>query len=228
MFCIGQPLFTLKVETALIEDAVTYLDKRCISITCKSNSDLCKLRNYKFSDVNHYSIKEGRALSYFRDSEWGDQVYRYIMGFDDHLHEQIVTAASVLIDKVWHSDISWITCIPSSCSPDRVTRFATELATKLQLEFRPSVKLVDGKKQSQFNLKNNMQKCRNVDGMFHINEHEVIRGSVLLVDDSFGSGWTMSVVANLMCETFRKMDDRNASCIPYSVFPFVLTGSWTS
>jgi len=108
----------------------------------------------------------------------------------------------------------WVTCVPSRAHPELVPDFTQRLADALGLPFRPVVeKIRDNEPQKR--QQNRFRRCRNLDGAFAV-VGELPDSAVLLVDDVFDSGWTMTVVTALL---------REAGSGP--VLPFALADSST-
>ena len=113
--------------------------------------------------------------------------------FGDELVE-----AAVNLYKGWqpHPVPKWVTCIPSKSKPTLVSGLAERVSVKLGLPFRPVIiKVKDNPLQKS--QENNYFQCRNLDGAFEI-ESRIPIGPVLLIDDVFDSGWTLTVAAALL------------------------------
>jgi ATP-dependent DNA helicase RecQ len=93
---------------------------------------------------------------------------------------------------------AWVTCVPSLRAPELVPSFAQRLARELRLPFVDcGAKTRDTAPQQE--MQNSAQQFRNVDGAFSI-EGSVPHGPVLLVDDTVGSRWTLTVVGGRLRE----------------------------
>jgi len=77
-----------------------------------------------------------------------------------------------------------------------VSDAAERIATKLELPYDPVVERVE-KTAPQADLANSYQQCWNVQGAFEVSD-SVREGPVLLVDDLFGSRWTLTEVGRTL------------------------------
>tara|TARA_R110002072_G_scaffold75615_1_gene177856 strand:+ start:69 stop:503 length:435 start_codon:yes stop_codon:yes gene_type:complete len=112
--------------------------------------------------------------------------------------DELVEATAEMISLRWRPtpEPQWVTCVPSLNHPDLVPHFAQRLAEKLGLPFCPAItKVLDNRPQKFQN--NRFHQCRNLDGVFSI-EEGIPEGPVLLVDDVIDSGWTVTVLAALL------------------------------
>lgn len=92
----------------------------------------------------------------------------------------------------------WITCIPSTRHPELVPDFAVRLAAALGIPFRPA--LVKARHtEEQKGMENRYHQCHNLDGAFAVDASGAeFTGPVLLVDDVFDSGWTLTLAVALL------------------------------
>jgi ATP-dependent DNA helicase RecQ len=95
--------------------------------------------------------------------------------------------------------IEWVSYVPSLRRPKLVKEFAEKLANKLALPIRTSLrKTVDTPEQKSF--QNSHYQCKNVyTSIEATSEYE--NGPVLLVDDMFDSGWTLTVCGKMLRDT---------------------------
>jgi ATP-dependent DNA helicase RecQ len=117
---------------------------------------------------------------------------------NNHFRDELVEAVADMVGERWHPEPppKWVTCVPSRNHPELVPNFARRLAERLGLPFVPAVmKVRDNEPQKA--QQNRFHQCRNLDGVFGV-EQPIPEGAVLLVDDVFDSGWTMTVVAALL------------------------------
>jgi ATP-dependent DNA helicase RecQ len=106
---------------------------------------------------------------------------------------------------------TWVTCIPSLRDPELVPDFAQRLAKALGLRFQ-SVVVKMRPTEEQKSMENRYHQCHNLDGAFAVEAGcAEIKGPVLLVDDVFDSGWTMTLATAIL---------RQAGCGP--VYPLAL------
>ncbi|MGL4208018.1 MAG: helicase-related protein, partial [Candidatus Adiutrix sp.] len=157
---------------------------------------------FNLSPLNGYTIpleqqpQEGRALSLWRDSGWGQSVadgkYK-----THRFSDKLITACLDML-KEWSPNPSpkWVTCIPSLNHPELVPNFAARLADALGLPFNPCIVKICANKQ-QKEMENSFQQVKNLDGVFTINP-PIVNGECLLVDDIVNSRWTFTVAAALL------------------------------
>ena len=140
---------------------------------------------------------EGRILSLWGDAGWGHMVRedKYHTG---RFRDDLVDGCLQLL-VTWSPDPQpeWVTCIPSLTHPELVPNFARRLATKLDLPFSPCLKKVR-QNAPQKRMQNSFQQAKNLDGVFVVDEDEMLEGSVLLVDDMVDSRWTLTVASALL------------------------------
>ena len=140
----------------------------------------------------------GRILSRWGEPVWGERVAKGKA--DRHFGDDLVGASVELIQSRWKMTPmpTWATCIPSSRHPDLVPDFAKRLAAALGIPFRP-VMIKTRHTEEQKEMGNRYHQCHNLDGAFAVQAAEFeMAGSVLLVDDVFDSGWTMTIATALL------------------------------
>jgi ATP-dependent DNA helicase RecQ len=137
-------------------------------------------------------LTSARALSRWGDGGWGALV-RQGKEVDGRFADDLVTASTQVVAR-WQPDPAptWVTCVPSLRHPCLVPDFATRLADRLGLPFHVViVKATERPPQSE--MENSSQQVRNVVDAFTIAAPLPLR-PVLLVDDIWDSGWTMTVI----------------------------------
>lgn len=159
--------------------------------------------------------EEGRVLS-----RWGDAVYGRWVADDkhnNHFRDELVQAVAEMIDMRWQPQPAptWVTCVPSLRHHELVPDYAARLAQALGLPFIPCITKT-AQNEAQKAQQNKFHQYHNLDGAFAITD-DVEEGSVLLVDDIFDSGCTMTIIAALL---------RQADSGP--VFPVALADAGTS
>jgi ATP-dependent DNA helicase RecQ len=144
--------------------------------------------------------EKGRALSIWGDAGWGQTVKKGKYQ-DERFDDRLVNAAKTMIGDRWQPDPfpQWVTCVPSKSNPELVSDYAQGLAEALNLPFVPCVRKV-APNEPQKNMDNTEQQTRNLDGVFDVDRSTVRNASVLLVDDTVDSRWTLTVVAALLKE----------------------------
>jgi ATP-dependent DNA helicase RecQ len=137
---------------------------------------------------------EGRVLSVWGDSGWGDLVRRgkqHEHRFDD----QLVTATVNLI-RSWQPQPAptWITFVPSRRESDLVRNFAGRVGDAVGLPVVDGIAVRPGTPPQRVML-NSAQQALNAADTFSIREDLVRKGPVLILDDVIDSGWTLTVIA---------------------------------
>ena len=140
----------------------------------------------------------GRILSRWGEPVWGELVMKGKAA--GNFPDELVAASVEMIRSRWPMDPrpKWVTCIPSVRHPELVPDFAQRLAAALGLPFIPAlVKVKDTEEQK--GMENRYHQCHNLDGAFAVQSaRSEITGPVLLVDDVFDSGWTMTLSSALL------------------------------
>lgn len=151
----------------------------------------------------------GLALSFYGDGGYGTIVKtgKYDL---DHFSDELVEASAKLIQKHWSGALSWATNIPSTRHPILVENFAERLAFALKIPFKPRI-LTAKPRPEQKDMRNGVLQAQNAVDAFNIG-HITLKSNVLLVDDMWDSGWTMTMAGYLLREA-------GAS----AVYPFVLS-----
>lgn len=150
----------------------------------------------------------GLSLSFYNDGGYGHLVKtgKYQQ---HHFSDELVEASVNLIQTHWREILGCVTNIPSTRHPTLVEDFARRLAAALRLPFRPRV-LIAKSRPEQKMMQNSVLQAQNVIAAFDIG-HVPLETSVLLVDDVWDSGWTMTLAGFLL---------RKAGAS--AVYPFVL------
>ncbi len=212
--CLGrlivEPSFTREIAIT----AARFLRHSELALECNKQVARDAFAEYGLSGNLPVALRAetGRILSRWGDAGWGQLVADDKR--DDHFRDELVDAVVEMLKERWKPTPppEWITCVPSRNHPDLVPDYARRLAEALGLPFEPIVTKVkdnDPQKVQQ----NRFHQCRNLDGVFAIDD-PIPEGPVLLVDDVFDSGWTLTVIAALL---------RQAGSGP--VWPLALTTS---
>ncbi len=141
-------------------------------------------------------LAEGRVLSIWGDAGWG-QLARDGKQRDEHFDDKLVEALAELV-RDWQPDPApeWVAAVPSRRHPDLVRSLAERVASRLGLPCHAVVeKVADRPRQKA--QQNSMHQQRNVAGAFVVGA-PVPQAPVLLVDDVFDSGWTLTEVGRLL------------------------------
>ncbi|WP_461641118.1 RecQ family ATP-dependent DNA helicase [Labilibaculum euxinus] len=139
----------------------------------------------------------GKTLSRWGDAGWGKIVAHD--KYENHFRDELVDAFVEMINKRWKPTPSptWVTCIPSHRHPDLVPSFAKRVAEKLGLPFISAIDKIE-ETEPQKEQENNYYQCKNLDGVFEINEKVKDTEPVLLIDDAIDSGWTLTIATALL------------------------------
>jgi len=196
--CIGQPVVSQAIDSALAHRAGIFLKHAEMVITPKAQVAANAFLEYGFRGNLPQKLRaqEGRVLSRWGDAGWGRTVAdnKHAGRFTDEL----VEAMAEMIQERWLPDPppQWVCCVPSRNHLELVPDFARRLAAQLGLPFVDAVSKVKDN-PPQKGQKNRFHQCRNLDGAFAINQ-ALPDTPVLLLDDIIGSGWTLTVIAALL------------------------------
>jgi ATP-dependent DNA helicase RecQ len=141
----------------------------------------------------------GIALCYYHDGGWGEVVqsgkYR-----DGHYSDALVRAAADLL-RDWFDTLDappeWITPVPSLRRPLLVPDFASRLAKALGLGYWVAVRKTADRPE-QKTMQNSYQQVVNLQDSFALVPDQLRDTPVLLVDDMTDSGWTFTVIGDLL------------------------------
>ncbi len=196
--CLGRPVIGRSFGHAQAVSATQFLRQSEIPLVCHKQVASGAFTDYGFSGnlPQELRAETGRILSRWGDAGWGKFVANdKIKG---HFRDKLVEAVAEMLRDRWRPNPSpeWITCVPSQNRPGLVPDFARRLATVLGLPFMLIVtKILDNEPQKE--QQNRFHQCRNLDGVFRIDD-SIPDGPVLLLDDIVDSGWTMTVIAALL------------------------------
>lgn len=196
--CLGESVVSTYVDPTLAHRAATFLKHAEMVITPKAQVAANAFLEYGFRGNLPLQLRaqEGRVLSRWGDAGWGRTVADNKHA--RHFNDELVEAMAEMIQQRWQPNPApqWVCCVPSLNHTELVPSFARRLAARLGLPFVDVVKKVKDN-QPQKGQQNRFHQCRNLDGVFAI-EDDVPRGPVLLVDDIVDSGWTLTVIAALL------------------------------
>lgn len=204
--CVGEPLVSESVPDGLAVRALRFLRRSEIPIQPRKQwpwTDAFPTYEWENQGIamdEQLQAEEGRALSIWGDTGWGELVQKGKYQ-DGRFSERLVGAGEQMITRRWEPEPfpEWVTCVPSNDNPDLVPEYARRLAESLDLEFIPCVrKVADNRPQKE--MENTEQQTRNLDGVFDVADRQVRSDPVLLVDDTVDSRWTLTVVAALLKE----------------------------
>lgn len=215
--CRGEAILPSAFAHSLGIEAAAFLRRSEAPLEAKKRIPRGSLEQYALGTRMPAELlhEQGRVLSRWGDAGWGKLVVdgKHANGFADEL----VSAAADMIQTRWRPQPTpaWLCCVPSWRHPELVPDFAQRLAAMLGLPFAAVVrKIRDNEPQKM--QQNSFYRCRNLDGVFEI-DNGVLPGPVLLIDDVVDSGWTLTIVSALL---------RRSGAGP--VFPMVLASTGTS
>ena len=196
--CMDRPIVATTFTRDAAVQAGRFLRQAEIPLECKKQVARDAFLEYGFRGNLPAGLRaeEGRILSRWGDAGWGRVVAEDKHNL--HFRDELVDAVAQMIRDRWHPNPAptWVTCIPSRTHRALVPDFAERLANELGLPFVPVItKIKDNEPQKR--QQNRFHQCRNLDGVFAINE-QVSDQPLLLVDDVADSAWTLTVAAALL------------------------------
>lgn len=198
--CCGEEPIPSAVTDDMIFQAQEFLHHTEMPIKTKVQVPAGAMPAYGFSGNLPQDLRaeEGRVLS-----RWGDAVYGRWVADDkhgNHFRDELVQAVAEMIGMRWQPEPAptWITCVPSLEHHQLVPDFAARLAQTLELPFVPCITKT-AHNEAQKAQQNKFHQYHNLDGAFAITD-DVQEGPVLLVDDIFDSGCTMTIIAALLLQ----------------------------
>ena len=203
--CKGSPVVPLAISDTRLIKAQRFVRHSEMLLELKKQWDISALKTY----VALYSWKNqniplnlrgepGRILSRWGEPVWGEMVTKGKS--QGHFADDLVNASVELIQTRWTKDSSpvWVTCIPSMRHPELVPDFAMRLAKALKIPFHHAL-IKTRHTEEQKGMENRYHQCHNLDGAFTIQKTgKEFAGPVLLVDDVFDSGWTLTLATALL------------------------------
>jgi ATP-dependent DNA helicase RecQ len=198
--CRGEQVVSTAISRERLILAQRFVRQSEMPLELKKQWDLSALpiytRRHSWTKANiplNLRGEPGRILSRWGEPVWDELVARGKAA--RHFSDDLVSASVELIQSRWTMAPrpTWVTCIPSDRHPDLVPDFTQRLAVALGLPFRPVlVKVLHTEEQK--GMENRYHQCHNLDGAFEVRaEGSDLSGQVLLVDDVFDSGWTMTL-----------------------------------
>ncbi|MBL6987764.1 MAG: RecQ family ATP-dependent DNA helicase [Methylobacter sp.] len=198
--CLNQPAVAIiPGNSALAHRAATFLKHAEVAIKPKIQVAANAFEEHGFRGNLPFNLRaqEGRVLSRWGDAGWGKMV-----ADDKHagcFRDELVVATAEMIRERWQPEVFpvWVCCVPSMNHPMLVPDFTQRLADALGLPFVDAVKKVKTNAPQKLQ-QNRFHQCRNLDGVFVIDQSNINNGNVFLVDDIIDSGWTFTVIAALL------------------------------
>ncbi len=196
--CQGRPIVGTDFGQESARNAVRFLRRSEIPLKCKIQVAARAFPAYGFNGNLPVQLRAetGRVLSRWGDAGWGQQVANEKQ--HGNFSDDLVDAVVEMLNERWHPEPApeWVTCIPSRNHRFLVPDYAKRLAEALELPFMPVVRKVL-ENNPQKHQQNRFHQCRNLDGVFAV-ERPVPDSPVLLVDDIFDSGWTLTIASALL------------------------------
>ncbi|MEC4818468.1 MAG: RecQ family ATP-dependent DNA helicase [Scytonema sp. PMC 1069.18] len=197
--CLGKPLLPETYSLNLVNQAIQYLRRSDQILEPRKMWIPQAFPTYGFSGKikDNLRAEEGRALSLWGDSGWGDLVKQG--KYQNHYFDDTLVQGAFEMIQRWRPQPfpTWVTCVPSLNHSELVPNFAQRLAKTLDIPFMPIVRKIRPT-QLQKHMSNSYQQARNLDGAFAVDGWEGMSGSVFLVDDMVDSRWTFTVIAALL------------------------------
>lgn len=168
-----------------------------IELKVRIESDALSKYGFRGNLPQNLRSEIGKSLSRWGDAGWGRIVAED--KHNNHFRDELMDAFVEMINERWTLDPmpTWVTCIPSNRYPELVPSFAKRLADKLGLPFIPVIdKLEETAPQKE--QENSYFQCKNLDGIFEINDDVKENEPVLLIDDAIDSGWTLTIASALL------------------------------
>jgi ATP-dependent DNA helicase RecQ len=146
----------------------------------------------------------GRALGRLSDIGWGSRLRDVFAAPDAPVSDDLVDGLiGVLAGWDWPSRPVALVTISSRSHPLLVASLGARLASIGRLPLLGAVSRTPGHDLAASGSHNSAQRVRALHGTFHLDEAlsgelSKVSGPVLLVDDLVDSGWTMTMVAQLL------------------------------
>lgn len=154
---------------------------------------------------------DGRALCEVGSAGWLSSVEAWLAAPASEPSEELVGAiVAQLRDWGWpHGRPRWVTWVPSRTHNEHLRSLASRLGEIGKLQVLEALSRA-AERPPQAGISNSAHAAANVWGAFKV-DHDLPAGPVLVLDDVWDSGWTMTAVADLLSE---------AGALP--VYPFAL------
>lgn len=198
MSCAQAPdFFSEPIDRAAVLEAQRFLKRLDLTIVPRKQwpKPTC-FETYEWSGNIVPTNAEGKALARWQDPGWGDLVRAGKSR--GHFSDELVQATAQLFGR-WSPNPrpKWVTYVPSLRNPELVADFARRLARSLALPIYDCIaKIYDNEPQKT--MHNSNYQAWNLDGVFEIQLDDVPNQPVLLVDDVVDSGWTFTVLGQLL------------------------------
>lgn len=204
--CLGKPFFSDEVGEEYRKKAAAYIDGLVLPVVPR--------KMWAASDVTKYSRiplfnREGVAMCVYGDAGFGATVEKNLEeGAEEFDKKLLDRSVEVLFPIVAENRITQVAYVPSE-KKTIVRNFALRLAKALGLSFTDAIGKSPAPSQSE--MQNGSFQCANAYRSFSAKEGVSVADSVLLVDDYYDSGWTLTVCGFRLAELGAN-----------DIFPFVL------
>ncbi len=196
--CVGESVVPAEVSKTMIRAAQRRVRASEFPLECMKQvaKDAFVAYAFKGNLPQELRAQTGRVLSQWNDAGWGHVVAD--CKHAGHLNDELVQAVVEMIEERWEPEPAprWVTCVPSLRHPQVVPDFAKRVADGLGLPFVAAVQKVK-ENAAQKIQENRYHQCRNLDGVFEIDD-DIPDTPVLLIDDIVDSKWTLTIVAALL------------------------------
>jgi len=198
--CLGQPIIPENISKEILALAHIFLKRSEFPLICQKQIPSDAFIEYDLEAGNlplDLRADEGRILSYWKDDGWG-RIVQEDKYTNENFRDELVEVIVEMIRERWQPTPypEWVTCIPSNSRPHLVKGFAEKLAKKLDLKFIDSIKKVKKNDPQKLQM-NRFHQCRNLDGVFEI-DNSIPNSPVFLIDDIAHSKWTMTIASALL------------------------------
>ena len=137
--------------------------------------------------------EEGRALSRVADAGWWPAVDEALR--TGVVNDDLVTGIAATLKRwPWATRPTWVTWVPSRTNGEVLRVVADRLAALGKLEV-VDVLSYNRSTSRQDTMQNSAHRLANVWGALQVDPDRVQRGPVLVLDDYYDSGWTLTVAA---------------------------------
>ena len=179
------------VEPGLLAEAHEYLRSQSLDISTRKKQPDMK------SIPKHEQLAAVWPLSEWADGGWGTLVkdQRPTGTFSDELVAAFVAKLRPAVARADPAP-TWVTAVPSRRTPTLVASVAARVATDLGLPYLEVLEKIR-ETQPQRELDNSAQQARNVGGAFRLTG-PVSDEPVILVDDIWDSGWTLTTIGAVL------------------------------
>ena len=147
--------------------------------------------------------RPGRALAFGNDPGWGETLTALLSKAEGEPRFELDTevaagCVAALRRWAWDARPAWVTWVPSRARPGLVEAVAAHLAGVGRLPLVPALTRV-AERPPQAAMANSARQAANAVGAFEVADLSAVPpGPVLVVDDTWSSGWTMTVVAEAL------------------------------